>query len=312
MLSIIYLTGAFLALVLIALVAGNNISSCTGAVISSRIVSKRNGIALAAVGYALGLILQGSNLHLGVLALAPGVGESAVLAALLSSTLVFIASHFKKALQPLSIVFAGSLLGAAIGSGITPNAGFLLLLALFWIIAPAISLFVTLLISRGKQKKEEKHVWRSLAELRLLLIVISFITAYTLGANTFGFVYSAIGGHSIYLLGLFIVAAVAGSFLFSSGQLQTIGNKIMALRYRNAMNTQLVSSVIVEIATLLGVPLSNTQAFAASVFGSSLSYKERLLGVRTMRYILSSWIISLIASFVMGYGFTVLMLHFGL
>ena len=57
-----------LAAVLIALVAGNNLSACSGAIISSRVTSRRTGILITGIGYTLGLGLQGRTLQAGFLA----------------------------------------------------------------------------------------------------------------------------------------------------------------------------------------------------------------------------------------------------
>ncbi len=49
-----------LAFLLISLVAGNNLSACSGTIIGGNIVSRRIGILLTFIGYAGGMLLQGS------------------------------------------------------------------------------------------------------------------------------------------------------------------------------------------------------------------------------------------------------------
>jgi PiT family inorganic phosphate transporter len=102
---------------------------------------------------------------------------------------------------------------------------------------------------------------------------------------------------------LFVVsiAIVFGSILFSKGELKRVGNEIISLRYINALNSQIVSVVLVELATLFGIPLSNTQTFISSVYGSGLSYKNRFLLKAPIKSIAIAWIGASLISFAISY-----------
>jgi PiT family inorganic phosphate transporter len=108
---------------------------------------------------------------------------------------------------------------------------------------------------------------------------------------------------------LAVAAIVAGSVLFSAGELRRVGNEIVALRYVNAIAAQSSAIVLVELATLLGVPLSYTVVFTAGVYGAGFSYTHRLLTARAARTIAFSWLAMLLAGFLLGYGGAALLRH---
>jgi inorganic phosphate transporter, PiT family len=302
--------GIIIAFGLIAFAAGNNIVICSGAMISSRVTTRRVGILITVIGYSLGLGLQGTSLRLGVLAIAPGISEVLVILSMFVSLLIFLVAYVTRAPLPLSIIFAGGVLGAALASGAFIHLPFLYLVAATWIIAPIVAVLAAIGISHVWTGNVAKgHVWNYLSLMKALIIVVSFFTAYTLGANTFGFVYSALRQDSVYTLALLIIAAIVGGSLLGSRQLRVIGDKIITLRYKNVLNSQLVSSLIVETATFMRVPLSNTQTLTAAILGSGLSYRERLIGIKTIKRVVASWIIGFAASFLLSYGFALVLVH---
>ena len=76
----------------------------------------------------------------------------------------------------------------------------------------------------------------------------------------------------------------------------------MPVRYLNAIMSQLVSALEVEIATLFGVPLSNTQTFTASLYGAGYSYKARLMRKKPAYVIVTIWLASAILSFLVAFA----------
>ncbi len=72
------------------------------------------------------------------------------------------------------------------------------------------------------------------------------------------------------------------------------------MRYPNAMSTLLASTILVETATILNIPLSNTQALSAAVFGTSLSYKSKFVSLKPFLTIVLSWVIAPVLSFSIG------------
>jgi phosphate/sulfate permease len=72
------------------------------------------------------------------------------------------------------------------------------------------------------------------------------------------------------------------------------------MRYPNATATLVTSTVLVEAATILNIPLSNTQALAAAVFGTGISYKAKFVSLKPFLLIALSWVIAPLLSFIIG------------
>ncbi len=305
--SLIILALTFL---LISLVAGNNLSSCTGAIISGKIVTKRSGIIIAILGYISGLVLEGNILKNGVSALLPVNSTLFITIALLVSIIIFIYAHFKRIPNSLSFTFASVILGISSAAGLNINFTFVLTMVLFWALTPIVSIALTLAMMKGSRRIiDKKNIWGTINKIKILLVIVSFFTAFTLGANTIGFVYSAIPSDSSNFI-IVVVALIFGSMVLSGRELNKIGNEIIPFRYLNSITSQLGSAIIVEVATLFGIPMSNTQSFTMSIYGAGLSYKNRLLIKKPAIDIIKAWIYMIIVSFIIAFAFTYASIHF--
>ncbi len=293
-----------LSFILAMLIAGNNLPISSGTIISSRVVRRNAGIAITVLGYIAGLLAQGGLLAHGFAYLMPSNSVNLIAIALAVSTILFVVGNQLRVPQSLSIILAMALIGTSIASGYRLNPGFLLFMLLFWIIAPIAAFLATMiLLKRIDAYVKTKRVWSTLSMAKTLLILTSFFTAFTLGSNTIGLMFVAASGYtSIWVV---IIAVVIGGFALSRGTLSRIGNEIISLRYMNSLVSQSVSVILVEIATVFSLPFSNTQAFTASIYGAGMSYRTKLLSKRPLEVIVFTWIATAIASFALGYLFTV-------
>lgn len=295
-----------LSFVLIALLSGMSLSVSSGSIISSRIVSRNTGILIAIAGDIAGLVLQGNLLSKGVQAILPVSSPSIISIALAISTIIFIIGYKMRVPQSVSITFTMALTGIALATGIAINARFLALIIGFWVAAPLVSVVLTMFSLRAVTGSiGKKHVWPLLRNVKVTLIVVSFLCSATLGANSIGLVYASVSEYTnIWVL---VIAIMLGSFLLSSGSLKRLGEQILPLRYINALVSQTISVVLVEIATLASLPFSNTQAFTASLYGAALSYKTKLLLRKNTLTIIFSWLVTAVMSLALGYLLTLLL-----
>ena len=290
-----------LGFVLIALVAGNNLSVCFGSVISSRILSRKSGIILTMAGYTAGLLLQGNLLSATVTRLMPIPTEFTIEAALAIAIVIFVVSQLKRIPQSLSITFTMTLVGMAIASGISLNWVFLSGVAIVWLLIPILSFLAVLLTLKLVGTRERSnHIWAYTRLLKAILIVASFFVAFTLGANTIGLIQDFLPS-TYYTIYISIAAIVAGSIIFSAGPLRRVGSDIIPIRYINAVSSQVVSAILVEIATVFGIPMSNTQTFVSSVYGAGASYKSRLILKSPFILMVETWLITAFIAFVLGF-----------
>jgi phosphate/sulfate permease len=73
------------------------------------------------------------------------------------------------------------------------------------------------------------------------------------------------------------------------------------MRYSNAVVTLATSSILVELAAFLNIPLSNTQTTAAAVFGTGVSYKSKFMSLKPFLTIVAGWVAAPLLSFLIGY-----------
>jgi len=296
-----------LSFILIALVSGNNLPVCSGSIIGSRIVSRRNGVLIAIIGYILGLLLEGDMLRNGVHAVLPFKSEQSIIIAFTVAIFIFLIAHKMRVPQSLSVNFTSILLGISMAMHLPINWLFLSFIILFWIIAPIISIVAMRpLMHKTYSLVKKKRIWPTINLIRLLLILFSFFAAFTLGANTLGLLYATMP-KGLYSLLAALLGIIFGSLLLSGGELRRIGNEIISLRYINALNSQIISVLLVELAVLLSIPLSNSQTFIASIYGSGLSYKNRILLRSPIKSIAITWIGGALASFALAYLFAMLL-----
>ena len=298
MITLAYLTTIALAGILTAFVAGNNLSAAVGTIIGSRITSRAMGIAIGILGFTLGLMLEGSALHSASANLLP---HSYILVsyAFLVSFALFILAYFLRSPLSLTMVLVGVAIGLSIHHGYAVNGNFVILMVSTWILAPLGSVIFAFVLNRELQKRQSRNFWSEISYLKVILIVVSFLTAFTLGANTLGLIAN-MAGFDIWVIASMITGIVAGSLFLSKGIIKRVGEEMYLMRYSNALTSLLVSSVFVEIATLFSIPLSNTQTLTSSVLGTGMSYRTKAIYMRPFMIMLATWIIAPLAGLFLG------------
>ena len=294
--SLVLLASLFLS---VALVAGNNLSACVGTLIGSRVIGKWEGILIGIAGYVAGLLIQGSSMIRVSRLLFPSATPGLVTVALIATIIVFIAGNSFKVPISLSMSLVGLIIGISISRHMPIDSRYAFTVVGMWFVAPVISILIAGVSVRAISASRPRDVWRRASTYKLLLLLSSFLAAYTLGANTIGVVVS-VAGFFIQNVVVAILAIPAGSYFLSRGSLQRIGSGMFSLRYSNAFATLMDSVLLVEAATLFGLPLSNTQALSSALFGAGISYRERFLSAKPFLLIVLGWAAATMISFTIG------------
>jgi PiT family inorganic phosphate transporter len=295
-LSIVILVLTFIA---VMLVSGNNLSACVGPAVGSRIISKRFGMLLGAAGFSLGLVAQGMGMIKTVNVLLPNVALQFRAEALLVAIIIFVAADLIRVPMSLSMSLVGLLAGLSIASGTLTNSAYVAEVVAMWVAAPLIAIVFAFYLIRILNRRWPENIWRRLQTYKILLIVLAFSTSYVLGANTLGLIV-ATGGFNITTIIAAIVAIFIGTLYLSAGEIRRVAQELFLMRYPNATATLVVSTVLVEASTILNIPLSNTQALAAAVFGTGISYKSKFVSLKPFLLIALSWVIAPLLSFTIG------------
>ncbi|MDA8054087.1 MAG: inorganic phosphate transporter [Thermoplasmatales archaeon] len=297
----LFLTAIFLGSLLTILVSGNNLSVSVGTLIGAKIVRRSTGILIGILGYSAGLILEGDKLRYAASALLPH-SFFYISIALLISILAFTLATVLRSPLSLTMVLVGTVIGMSIHLGKIPEESLLMLIVIMWIASPIMSVAISYFSNKILLRRTSGDIWKTATALKWLLVCAAFFTSFTLGANTLGFILNLVGG-GISVTAVMVVSIAIGSIFFSKGAIRRVGEEMYSMRYSSAVVSLLSSAVFVEIATILGIPLSNSQTLSASVVGSGLSYKFKAINLRPFLLIVATWIISTFLGLFLGYLF---------
>ncbi len=282
----------------VMLVSGNNLSACVGPAIGSRILGKNFGILLGAVGFTSGLLIQGTLMKKSVDTLLPNVTPELQAEALLVTIVIFVIADVMRVPLSYTMSLTGLLAGLSIARGSLIDQGYIFTVVVMWVVAPVVAIIFVFFALKLFHTKS-KDIWKRLKIYKIAIIIFSFSSAYVLGANTLGLIV-ATGSESIIAIVLAVIAIFIGSFFFSAGEIKRVSQELFLMRYPNTTVTLLASTVLVEIATVFNIPLSNTQTLSAAVFGAGISYKGRFMSLKPFLTIVVGWIVAPLLSFTLG------------
>jgi PiT family inorganic phosphate transporter len=289
----------FLVFLAVTLVAGNNLSACVGPVIGARILTKRKGALLGIVGFTAGLLVQGSGMTHAVSFLLPNATAQLQVEALLVAIAIFVVAHLARVPMSLSMSLVGLLAGLSVARGMTTDRFFITEVAVMWVVAPVSAALLAFYLIRIINRRKMKDIWRRIRFYKGLLLVLSFTTAYVSGANTLSLIV-ATGGFKAATIIAAITGIIIGSLFLGEGAIRRISQEFYMMRYSNATITLGASTILVEVAAVLHIPLSITQTTAAAVLGTGLSYKAKFMSLKPFLTIVVGWIIAPLLSFTIG------------
>lgn len=279
----------------------NDAANVFGTAVSSRMLRFGTAAALAAVFVMVGALVDGQaaidtlrglthlNLNQAVIA--------SVSAAATVTTMTLLG-------QPVSTSQAvvGAILGIGLLNGQINLAG-LGKVAICWLGTPVGGALTAILLygllgyiyNRLKLNLFESDFW-----LRLTLIVAGSYGAYALGANNVANVTAVFVGAG--LLDSFQAALIggvsiaAGIITFSRPVMETVGRRLVALEPFSALVVVLSLAVTVHFYTLLGVPVSTSQAVVGAVLGIGLIKGVNTVSKKTLQQICLAWFLTPVLS----------------
>jgi phosphate/sulfate permease len=284
----------------VALVSGNNLSACVGPAVGARILSKRAGAFLGATGFSAGLLIQGWGMANSIRNLMPNASMQLSAEVLVVAVSIFIVAQLARVPLSLSMSLVGLLAGVSIAGGLDGQLGYMTKVVAMWFIAPVAAGILAFCLIRYLNSRKPRNIWQTIRFYKVLLIILAFTAAYTLGANTLGLIV-ATAGFNWVTVSVAVVAVFAGTFLLGEGAIRRVGEEFYLMRYSNATVALAASTILVEAAALLNIPLSNTQATTVAVFGAGVSYKSKFLSLKPYIIIVLGWVAAPLLSFTIGY-----------
>lgn len=298
--SVVFLLLLISLFLSVALVSGNNLSSCVATAVGAKIISRRFAAILGACGFALGLVTLGSRMIFSSRVLLPNDPSTLLVSEILLGTvLVFIVGNILRVPLSITLSLVGLLVGTSVAHGLALDLPFLIYVLLVWIIAPIVSVIMAFYGTRAATKSTVTDPFSRARTFKLLIVVTSFLAAFATGSNTLALL-TAVSGYGEVQILVSIVAVFFGCFFLSAGQIRRVGVELFMLRYSSALASLSTSAFLMGFASVLGIPLSSTQTLSASVFGAGISYKQKFISAKPFLIVIAGWIIAPLLSVAIG------------
>jgi inorganic phosphate transporter, PiT family len=290
--------------------------ACMGMAYSAGAIRRNRALVsmavLAAVGAAVasGKVVGNIGLDLiGTSALSVAAAAVVILVAFGLTT----AYNYLKVPTSTIQIFVFSLIGVAVGAGISVHWSNLGTLVAVWVVAPiaalALGYLLTRLLSRspaaGPGTVASVPGWT--ARLAPVLVVMGLAASFAMGANDVAnatAVFVATGLTDILLAGVIGGIAIAvGVVTWGSRLLSTVAFDIVHLDARMAVAAQgAQATVILAAVVLVGAFTSMNQALVGAMAGAGLARGQRTIHWPTLRGILIGWAVGPASGLLAGLG----------
>ena len=286
-------------------IGANDAGNCLGTVVGSGMLSYRRAIVIVSVAALAGAALQGQQVMetIGTGIVSDQLSVAGVLVALLAAG-VFVTVATVLGL-PVSTgeAIVGAVAGVGWAAGLHVNGKTLLTIAEVWVICPILTGLLAFLIYHVLSRILGR-IQGLLAADRFvhgLLLVSSAYVAFTMGASNAGKAVGPIANLDIGINERFLpilggVAIVIGILSFGRRVANTIGSGIVRLDPLTAGCAQTAAAVAIHTFTLIGIPVSTSQAVVGAVIGVGLVKGMRTVSGRRVGKISLGWVATPTAS----------------
>ena len=237
--------------------------------------------------------------------------DHAILVALLSAGFFVTLATFSSVPVSTSQAIVGGVAGTGLGM-VGFQAGYFklgVLMKIFgaWVISPILAMllaFVLYWLLGLIFRNARALFWSNF--LRVAVIASSSYVSYSLGANDVG---NAIGpllnkfpDKGVYLAILGGVAMATGALTFGKRVTQTVGRSITPLDYTGALAAQSSAAFGVHLFSMMGIPVSTSQAVVGAVIGVGLTKGARAVSGKKVTTIFVGWILTPLCAAIFAAG----------
>ncbi|MGD2097106.1 MAG: inorganic phosphate transporter [Desulfobacterales bacterium] len=275
----------------------NDASNAFGAAVSSRMIQFRTAAVLASIFVVAGALLEG---RAGIETL-QGLTQLSLQKAVISSVAAAITVAIMTVLG-LPVSTSQAAVGAILGVGFLNhqvNIEGLGKVVACWFGTPVGGLLIAMIaykILAVLYNSSKIDLFKSDILLRISLILAGSYAAYALGANNVAnvtAVFVGAGKLSVFSAALVGGLSIAfGILTFSRRVMETVGKKLVHLDPFSALVVVLAEAVTVHIYTVVGVPVSTSQAVIGAVLGVGLVKGMSTVSKRTLVNILIGWFLT--------------------
>jgi len=282
----------------------NDASNIFGSAVSSKMVRFRTAAVLASVFVILGAVLEGRT---GIETLR-GLTDLNLSQAVISSVAAALTVTIMTVLG-LPVSTSQSVVGAILGIGLLNNQlnlGGLGKIVLCWFGTPvggAVVAYILYRILAWIHNSLEITIFDSDFIIRVGLILSGTYGAYALGANNVANVTAVfVGAGAIDVLTATLVGGISialGIITYSKPVMATVGKKLVSLDPFSALVVSLSLGITIHFYTMVGVPVSSSQAVIGAVLGIGLVKGASTVKLETLKHIFLAWFLTpVVACFI--------------
>jgi PiT family inorganic phosphate transporter len=275
----------------------NDAANAFGTAVSSKMLRFWTAAVLGAIFVLLGAVLEGRagiETLQGLTQLTLKKATVASVAAALTVTLM--------TLWGLPVSTSQAVVGAILGIGFLNRqldlSGLSKVVAC-WIGTPVGGLIIAVIVYRilsAAMNRIHVDLFRTDILLRISLIVAGSYAAYALGANNVANVTAVfVGAGHISVFSATVIGGLSialGILTFSQPVMETIGKKLVSLDPFSALIVVLAEAITVHFFTVVGVPVSTSQAVIGAVLGVGVVKGANTVSRRTLKSIFIGWFLT--------------------
>lgn len=299
-------------------IGANDAANCIGPAVGARLIGYRRAIVMVALFVVLGALLQGDEVveTVGKGIVTAPIVPAGVLAALVCAGLFVSLATFFRVPVSTSQAVVGSVAGVGLAAGLPVDFSRILVIAECWVLCPLLTMVLTFLVYRATRQVVRRFGWSRLGPtLNALVLLTAAYAAYSLGANNLGNAIGPIGslGQSPIDMRLLAVAGAAsmavGALVFGRGVAETVGKDIIALDLQSAFAVQVAAAFGLHLFSMLGIPVSTSQAIVGALLGIGLVHGIRTVSRRKILQVLIGWVAAPALSGLAAWGAYLLVLR---
>lgn len=282
----------------------NDAANVFGSAVAARMVKFWTAATLASIFVILGALLEGQEGIETLKGLTPLTLEQAVICSIGAAVTVTIMTILALPVSTSQAV-VGAILGIGLMSQELNTAGLGKVLAC-WFGTPVGALVIAVLLYKvmaALYNGLKINLIQSDSLLRLSLIAAGSYGAYALGANNVANVTAVfVGAGQLTLFSALLIGGLSialGILTFSRRVMETVGRKLVMLDPFSGLIVLLAEAVTVHIYTVIGVPVSTSQAVIGAVMGVGIVKGINTVRRRTLANILVGWFLTpVVGSFI--------------
>ncbi|MFP4136032.1 MAG: inorganic phosphate transporter [Candidatus Acetothermia bacterium] len=290
-------------------IGANDTANCIGTPVGSGLISYKKMVYLVAIFVVLGALLQSQNVMktIGKGVVTDPLNLMAVLTAMLSAGFFVTLATFFKIPVSTSQAIVGGVVGAGLSMGNGINISQVLTIGEVWVVSPPLTALMSFvlyhILAFFLRRVRKVTFWDKI--LSYLVIISGAYVAFSLGANDVGNSVgplTVLGIDQIWLALLGGISLSIGVVTYGERVTETVGKGITSLGPLSAVAAQTSAALAVHFFSIIGIPVSTSQAIVGAVIGVGLVKGVQTVSLGKITEIVLGWVATPTAAGLFAFG----------